>query len=565
MTARQWITRRRFLRATAAGMSVLIGSLLSACGGAPPRPAEAPAQSAASSTSAAQSSAAATKAAPAPPTGGNWSLPLLTDPVMNPVIAQGRESNWTNAFLFNMLVKPGKDNPVELVPDLAKSWEKSKDGLVWTFQLRSDVKWHDGEKFTADDVKFTFDKILDPKTNTRLRSDLKPIDKVEVVDPQTVRFHLKEPYGPLLTFLGYTAGIVPKHALQDKDINTASEFNSKKPIGTGPFKIRSYTSASEVVLEANPDYFLGRPRLDSVTLKVMPDVNTMVAQLNTGGLDYAPIEPFALGGVKGNPNLEVVSAEQVVWWHLSPNTTLPMFSDKRVRQALTYALDREAISKNVSGGAWPVQATPIAPFLKPWYNPEVKPYPYDQAKALELLKASDWTKGSDGILRKDGQPFKFTLVWGKISGREEIGVLVHQYWRDLGLDVKVEGFEWSAMLSRFGKRDYEVFLDRWVAPYEPDMTNYFHSSAAKTGKNSPVYSNPEVDKLLDTGRAATDQEERRKIYFKFQELIREEQPEIFLFWQPDTQVRNKAVGGIPKIATLLGDPFNYAHEFYRVK
>jgi len=247
---------------------------------------------------------------------------------------------------------------------------------VWTFHLRGDVKWHDGKPFTADDVKFTFDKILDPTTNTRLRSDLKPIQNVEVVDPGMVRFHLQEPYAPLLTFLAYTTGIVPRHLLEGKDINTASDFNSRHPVGTGPFRILSYTSASEVVLEANSDYFLGRPYLDTVTLKIIPDVNVVVAQLNTGGLDFAMLEPFALAGVKGNPNFDIVTINQMTWWHISPNTTLPMFADKRVRQALTYALDRKAISKNVSGGSWPVMASPIPPFLGRWYDPSVQPYPY---------------------------------------------------------------------------------------------------------------------------------------------------------------------------------------------
>jgi len=498
------------------------------------------------------------------PRGGNFSVAIFSDPVMNPVVAQGRESNWTNAFLFNMLVKPDKHNQARMVPDLAQSWETSKDGTIWTFRLRPDVSWHDGKPFTADDVKFTFDKILAPTTNTRLRADLRPIQSVEVVDSSTVRFHLEKPYAPLLTFLGYTAGIVPRHALEGRDINTASDFNSKTPIGTGPFRIKSYRSASEVVLEANPHYHVNRPFLDTVTLKIMPDVNTQVAQLNTAGLDFATIEPFALAGVRGNPSLDLITVNQMVWWHISPNTTIPPFNDRRIRQALTHALDRTAISQNVSGGTFPLMAAPIPPFLKPWYNASVSQYPYSPERALALFREAGWTRGSDGLLRKDGRPFQLTLLWGRIAGRQEIAVLVQQYWRDIGIDVTLEGLEWSATLARFGKRDYQIFLDRWVAPWEPDMTNYFSSVAARTGKNSAVYSNPEVDRLLEAGRSATDPEERRKIYFRFQELIHEEQPQIFLFWQPDSQVRNKAFFGIPRMSSGLGDPFYYANEFRKV-
>jgi peptide/nickel transport system substrate-binding protein len=537
-------TRREFLYATATG----IGAAL-----------------AAGAVSAADRLRTVQAASPEPLRGGNWSLPIYTDPVMNPVIAQGKESNWTNAFIFSMLVKPDSRNPARVVPDLAVSWETSKDGLAWTFRLRNDVKWHDGTPFTADDVKFTFDRILDPNTNTRLRSDLKPVKEIQIVNPSTVRFHLEEPYAPLATFLAYTAGIVPKHLLDGKDINTASDFNSKNPVGTGPFKIRSYTSASDVVLEANPNFYFGRSHLDTVDLKIIPDVNAEIAQLNTGGLDFATIEPFALAGVKGNPNFDILTIDQMTWWHISPNTTLPMFADKRVRQALTYALDREAISKNVSGGSWPVMATPIPSFLKPWYDPSVRPYPYDPAKAQSLLAEVGWSKGPDGILQKNGQPFRFKLLWGRIAGRQEIAVLVQQYWRKVGIVAEMDGLEWSATIARFGKRDYDAFLDRWVAPYEPDMTNYFASSAAKTGKNSSVYTNPQMDKLLAAGRRATNVTERRKVYSQFQVLIHEEQPQVFLFWQPDTQVRRKTFVGLPRLATALGDPFYYAYEIQRVK
>lgn len=534
------MTRRQLMQATAAGAGVLLADRILPATGVGPVAAQAL-------------------------KGGNLSIAIYSDPVMNPVIAQGKESNWTNAFLFNMLVKPGKENPARMIPDLARSWDTSSDGTVWTFHLRTNVKWHDGKPFTAEDVKFTFDKILDSNTSTRLRSDLRPIQSVEAVNASTVRFRLAKPYAPLLTFLGYTAGIVPKHLLDGKDINTAAEFNTKKPIGTGSFRLKSYRSASEVVVEANPDYHFGRPHLDTVTLRIVPDVNAQIALLNTGGLDFAAIEPFALGGVRGNPNLDIVTFDQMTWWHISPNTTVPLFADKRVRQALTYALDREAISKNVSGGSWPVMATPIPPFLKPWHNPAVQPYAYNPEKALSLLREVGWTKGSDGMLRKDGQPLKFKLLWGRIAGRQEIAVLVQQYWRDLGIDVEMEGLEWSATIARFVKRDYQIFLDRWVAPYEPDMTNYFSSSAATTGKNSAVYSNPEIDKVLEAGRSATTLEERKKIYSKFQESIHDEQPQIFLFWQPDTQVRSKAFFGIPRMATGLGDPFYYANEYRRIK
>jgi peptide/nickel transport system substrate-binding protein len=219
----------------------------------------------------------------------------------------------------------------------------------------------------------------------------------------------------------------------------------------------------------------------------------------------------------------------------------------------------------VSGGIWSVQGSPIPPFLAQWHNASVTPYPYDPDRALALFEEAGWTKGSNGLLQKDGQPFKFTLSWGRIEGREEIGTFLQQYWQALGLDVTAEGVEWSAMLARFAARDYEAFLDRWVAPLTPDMYNYFHSSAAQGGKNSAVYSNPEVDRLLEEGRTTLDPEASKQIYLEFQELIHEEQPQVFLLWHPDSQVRRQGYTGIPEMAMSNGDMLTYAHEFAKVE
>jgi peptide/nickel transport system substrate-binding protein len=567
-------SRRRGLRLFGmAAVSGLLAACQQAAPTAPPAAATQPpaAPKAASTTAptpapAANAKPAAPTAAPVvttpqPKTGGSMINQLGSDPTMNPVTGPDSASNIVNAAIFNQLTRVDKDT-LQPSPDLATKWQADPDALAWTFTLRQGVKWHDGQPFTADDVKFTFDTILDPATNTRLRGDFSVIKEVIVVDPGTVRFTLKKPFAPFPVFTGYTAGIVPKHILQGHDINTASDFNSKNPIGTGPFKIQKYTSGSDVTLAANPDYFRGRPKLDTLTYKIVPDTNAIIAQLNTGELEFARLLPPDLQGVQ-NPDITIYSANFMGWFYFGPNITNPLFKDKRVRQALAYGIDRQAMNKAVNLDKFTLSSGPIPPFLKPWHDDTLQPYGYDPNKATSLLADAGWTPGSDGILQKDGQPFRFKLSWGKDPKMDPGAVFVQQYLKKMGMDVTADGQEWNAYIKRFEDRDFESVLDGWVAPYDPDVYSYFHSSAAKGGKNISQYASPDADALLEQGRAETDATKRRDIYIKLQQLLYEDQPTIFIWHQPELQARSKKLSGLPPIAVALGDFYNYTDEFTR--
>lgn len=482
---------------------------------------------------------------------------------MNPVVGPDSNSNWVNAAIFNQLTRVDKDS-LQPSPDLALSWAPDADGLGWTFNLRPNVTWHDGQPFTADDVKYTFDQILNPNTNTRLRGDFSVISEVQVKDPGTVYFRLQKPFSPLPVFMSYTAGIVPKHVLDNQDINTASDFNSKEPIGTGPFMIKEYVSGSYVTLVANPNYFRGKPKLDSLTFKIVPDINTITAQLNTGELEFAKITPNVTDSVANNSDLTMYNANFMNWSYVGPNLTNPLFQDKRVRQAMAFGIDRQAINTAVGGGTFTLSSGPIPPFLKPWHDDSLQPYAYDPNKASQLLADAGWTPGSDGILQKDGQPFRFKFAWGKNPLTDSTGVVVQQYLKKMGMDAQADPQEWNAYIQRFENRDYEMLLDGWVAPYDPDVFSYFHSSAAKGGKNITLYSNSDVDALLEQGRAETDTAKRLTIYNKLQAQLYDDQPTVFLWHPPELQVRTKKIGGLPSIAIALGDLYTYSDEFMRV-
>lgn len=342
-------------------------------------------------------------AAPAPaPTGGLFLMPIQTDPTMNSATGADTASVMVNKVLFNGLTKPD-ERTQSPAPDLAESWTVSSDGLVWTFRLRRNVQWHDGQPFTAEDVKFTMDLVMDPKTGSRWRSNFSSLKDVRVNGPAEVQFVLKEPFSPLAVFLGYNMGILPKHLLQGQDINSYPAFSKQRPVGTGSFKIQEVRAGSHVTVVANPDFFLGRPKIDSITFKIIPDQNVQIAQLRTGELNFVWIEPFNLKALEGQLGIVINEGNQI-------------------------------------------NSHPWSPFLRD-YDIDTEDFSYDAQRARALLAEAGWKPGASGVLEKDGKPFRFLLTTLKGNPSfEQIGVLAQQYYKALGLDPQLEAAEFSVFI-----------------------------------------------------------------------------------------------------------------------
>ncbi|MCA1668045.1 MAG: ABC transporter substrate-binding protein, partial [Thermomicrobia bacterium] len=338
--------------------------------------------------------------------GGTIKFPLGSDGPLNPIVVPGNlASIFTNKTVFNGLIR---FNSKTLNPegDLAEKWEVAPDGKSITFTLRQGVKWHDGQPFTADDVKFTFDTMLDPKINARFRSNIKGVTEAVVNSPLSVTLKLTTPLPSLPIQLGYNIHMIPKHVLQGQDINAPKDFLAK-PIGTGPFKFVEATPGSTMTVERYDNFHFGAPQLDRITFKVTPDINAQLAQLKTGELDFMLMEPDQAATVKSDTNIVIQNASQVNYYFIAYNDKRPLFSDKLVRQALTMAIDREAIVKDVLGGAGQIANGPINPLLAWAYTDEVKKLSYDPKAAAAQLDAAGWKAGSDGIRAKDGQKFSF--------------------------------------------------------------------------------------------------------------------------------------------------------------
>jgi peptide/nickel transport system substrate-binding protein len=558
--------RRSALKIIGAGAGVIASTLLAACGGSSDSsPASttvassaatiAPSSGGSSSGAATPSpsgsatgtaGSAATKTAGKP--GGTWSMAIISNPTAYPITAPGALTDiLVNKVIYNNLMRYDLKDQKTIVPspDIAESFEANADATEYTFKLRSGVKWHDGQPFSADDVVFTMNAVIDPNVNASSRSTLSAVQSIEKSDDLTVVFKMKFPYAPFPVKIGYNMAIVPKHLLDGQDLNQPTEF-IKHPIGTGPFKFKSYTAGSFLATERYDDYFLGPALLDGIVFKIVPDVNTQVAQLRSGDLDFTVIEPQQVDPLKSSSNIKVVNALQVNYFFFAINHKIDLFQDKQVRQAIAYALDKKAIIHNVLGDTATVATGPISPLLGDFYSPDVQTYDLDLDKAQQLLTAAGWVKGSDGILAKDGKKFSFVLETDKGNpSREQIVTFGQQSLQKLGMDVQIQFYERNVHLQRYRGGQYQMLMEWWITPPDPDVWDHYYSTS---NNNSWAYNNPDVDKLLDEGRQQTDHAQRVTIYQQVQKLLAEDVPVVYLYYPQEIQ----AISARTQNFTFLG-------------
>jgi peptide/nickel transport system substrate-binding protein len=335
-------------------------------------------------------------------------------------------------------------------------------------------------------------------------------------------------------------------------------------VGTGPYRFREWISRDRVILEANPDYFEGRPYIDRYVIRVIPDLATMFLELKAGGLDLMGLTPIQYKRQTDDlffqENYRKYRYLANAYTYLGYNLLEPKFQDKRVRQALSYAIDKEEIIKVVLLGMGVPATGPYKPGL--WfYNPNVKKYPYDPAKALALLKEAGWEdRDGDGILDKDGVPFEFTVMTNEGNAlRHRTAVIIQERLKKIGIRMRIRVIEWSAFINEFiDKKDFEATILGWTTGFEPDQYDIWHSS--KTGKkelNFVSYKNSEVDELLERGRRTFDQERRKAVYFRLQEILAEEQPYTFLYVPDALPIVHSRVYGIEP------SPLGISYNLYR--
>ncbi|GAA3410231.1 ABC transporter substrate-binding protein [Paenibacillus hodogayensis] len=487
-------------------------------------------------------------------TNATINLATNAEPNFNPWSPTGyAESQPITEILFDGLTKWGKD--YQPVPALASDWKVADDGMSWTFNLRQGVNWSDGKPFTADDVAYTFNEIvLKKELGASNSSNFVDVEKVVAVNPNQVQFVLKKPWSSLPNYLAWYAKILPKHIFEGQDPWKLTSFNKEKPVGTGPYMLSKYMAGQHVELERNPNYYEGAAKIAKVIVSIVPDSNTQIAQLLSGTLSMVNVtDPTLMEKLKSNPNLTVNELADNNYYWVALDFTQERFQDVRVRQALLYAIDRDAIIKGVLKGYGKVATGPIAPIQEKYYNKNVKTYGYDPEKAKALLKEAGYTPGADGFLQKDGKTFEINMPAGQYGVLVQASQLVQDYWQKIGIKINLQVIDWNTYVQKVvGNRQYDATLCWWRAPVDPDVLAYYHSSSAGKGNNIPNYKNPALDKLLEAGRSAKTTEERVKIYNDVQAMTAEELPYLYL-WYPTLAVATQKKLTVPKTTFIVAE------------
>jgi len=428
-----------------------------------------------------------------------------------------------------------REKDMSLRPYLAESYEMP-DNLTFIFHLRKGVKFHNGMEVTAEDVAYTYESILDPELKSPKKSGLANLDRVEVIDKYTVKFVLKNP-DAWFAKNNLTLGIVPK-AVAENNPNYA--FN---PVGYGPFKFVSYESGNKVVLRANEDYFEGRPYLDEVILRIIPDPTTRFAEIKAGTVDLVQngINPEDLPLLEKDKNLVVIKEPGVIIRYIAFNFKNPYFANKLVRQAIAYAIDVKSIISEVFQGNAQWANSVLAPSISD-YNPAARWYHYDPELAKWLLDFAGYTD-PDG----DGPETRFTITYKCTTDPTSymLAQIVQQYLADVGINVEIEQYEWATFYAQAKKGEFDMYSLQWIGIDSPAIYRYiFHSgSVPPNGANRGFYINPEIDELIEKGEVEMNPDKRKEIYAKLQEIVGDDAPYIHIGWMLNHVVMNKKVHG----------------------
>jgi peptide/nickel transport system substrate-binding protein len=448
---------------------------------------------------------------------------------LDPRVGTDAQSERIDELIFDALLR--RDDHFNLLPALAERWE-NPDPLTYIFHLQHGVKFHDGRPLTSKDVKWTLDSVLNGTIRTPKAAAFKAIASVNAPDENTVIVHLKEPYVSLLWNVSEGAiGIVPA--------GSGPEFN-RHPIGSGPFRFVSQEQDKEVVLERDENYRGTKPALARVRFAVVPDATTRILELRKGSADLAlnAMTADAIQTIRRRGELEVQQAPGTIYYYLAMNLRDPTLKDARVRRALAYAIDREALVKYLMGNNAQLADSILPP--QHWAHTAGENYVHDVGQARAILDEAGYHAGKDGI--------RFHIIM-KTSTEESTRLLsaaLQQQLHEVGIALDIRSFEFATFLSDVMKGEFQLFSLRWIGGNEdPDIFEVFNS--AKTppkGSNRGFYHNPQVDALLTQGRTETNQAKRKLIYAELQKIIAADLPYINLWWGDNVLVHSKRLADV---------------------
>ncbi|MFQ6112481.1 MAG: peptide-binding protein [bacterium] len=464
--------------------------------------------------------------------GGTLIIGVNSDvDTFNPLFAETALSQEITHLLLLGLADLNEDS--EFVPELATSWESSEDYLKLTYHLRKDAVWSDGVPITAEDVKFSFDLLMDSTVASPRQGVAEYIKSVRVNDLHNVTIEFTKAYPDQMFD---TAGeILPKHILEKVDRGSLRSHKfGRNPLSSGPFVLKKWVSQQYIELAPNEKFFGGRPYLDRVILKIVPDNTSLLLQLQTGEVDMmVGVPPGEVDRLlEKNPGIKIYPVSGRVYYYIGYNLKNPLFSSTEVRQALTMAIDRQGIINALLYGYGRPCFGPLPPMVAWAYTEEVDEIPYDPKSAKTRLAREGWLDhDGDRWLDKEGHKFAFTLKTNAGNQlRSDVAVIVQDQLRRLGIDVEIQTVERATLIQELRSRNFDAYMGGWSTSLNIDPRPIFHSSAVNLF-NFISYANPRVDRLIEIGREEMDHSEAAKIWKEVQELIYHDQPYTFLFWK----------------------------------
>jgi len=436
-------------------------------------------------------------------------------------------------IVYNGLIRfNGKTN---IIPDLCEKWD-IPDDKTYIFYLKKGVKFHNGEDLKAEDVKYTFESIMDPTFKSPFRGSYTFLKQIRVINDYTIEFKLNEPFAPFLASM--SMGIIPQ-----KYAKKIGEDFGKKPVGSGPFKVIKILPDESIILEANEFYFEGKPKIKKIIFKTVKDETVRALKLEKGEINFLEnaFSPDLVEKFKDNPHIKIVQGEGTDYYYIGLNLKDSILSNKKVRQAIAYAIDRESIIKNLEKG----MAKKATGILLPshWaYEGKVKEYQFDPEKAKKLLDEAGF-KDPDG----NGPRTRFKLIY-KTTQEErsrKFGEVLQELLRKIGIALEIKMYEWGTFYDDIKNGNFQIYRLKWVGITDPDQ--YYEVFNSKNfppnGKNRGFYSNPEVDRLTELGRKTLNLSERKKIYSQIQKIVAEELPYISLWHSDNVAVMSKGLKG----------------------
>jgi peptide/nickel transport system substrate-binding protein len=535
--------RRAFIRRAAAlGVSAsTIIAALEACGGSNGTSSTPQAASASPATKPAGTPSAAKPAAK----GGQAVISLSEPTTLLSGVTRQLIQAWIYSFIANGLTKLHKPD-MTVQPDLAESWTTSPDGTSTTFTLHQGVKWQDGQPFSADDVKFTFEYLAHPDWPGPLTSEIAiiqgadaykkkqatEITGIKVLDATHVQFTLTGSFGLFLATSTARNYLLPRHILKDvAPPDAAKSPFARKPIYTGPFMVQEWKAGEQITFKAFPDCFAGAPQLDTIVARIIPDRATELAELRSGGIEMTFVSPDQYDDfVKDSTTYHTQQLAGATGFYLTFDETLPLFTDPHVRQAMSHAIDRKAVIAALLNGKGDPNFSLASPLT--WvYNANLPKFDYDVARAKQLLDAAGWPAGSDGVRVKDGKRFESKITVSS-EDTQNYAVAVQPFLKSVGITAQIDRVDPGVANTKVKvSGGYEGTVTSWGNLFVDPRADLSNGFLAPRIVDATGYNNPQVNDLFKKADNSTKQEEQKQLYDQIQQIAEGDGVNVYL-WRP---------------------------------